>query len=348
MEQMSLNWYWPLAFFLLPLPLLIRFLVPEFKRQRSALKVPNLNQWAIDTNTATARSSSWQPLLIPMLAWVLFVTALARPYWLGEEVSKPVSGRDLLLAVDISGSMQQEDMEVNGSRATRLAAVKQVVDEFIQQRESDRVGLILFGSNAYVQSPLTFDHDTVQTYLHEAQIGLAGKETAIGNAIGLGIKRLIDHPAESRVMILLTDGANTAGDVDPEDAAKLAADSKVRIYTIGLGADEMYVRSLFGTRRVNPSQDLDEGLLKNIATTTGGQFFRARDTEELSSIYQLIDQLEPIEQDPEVFRPQQSLYFWPLATALILVFFNWLIGFSAAQSLLQSLLSRTSAERSQS
>jgi len=209
-------------------------------------------------------------------------------------------------------------MRLNNKPANRLAVVKQVVSNFIEQRSGDRMGLILFGSNAYLQAPLTFDARTVSTFLNEAQIGLAGKKTAIGDAIGLTIKRLQDNPEQSRVMILLTDGANTAGEIEPLKAAELAASNGVKIYTIGLGADVMEVSSFFGTRKVNPSRDLDENALREIARQTGGAFFRARDTEELQKIYQFIDDLEPTEKDPEIYRPQQSLYHWPLAIAFII------------------------------
>ena len=161
--------------------------------------------------------------------------------------------------------------------------------------------------------------------MEEAQIGLAGKETAIGDAIGLSIKRLMKNPANSRVIILLTDGANTAGEVSPEEAAKLAADNDVKIYTIGLGAEQMQVRSLFGNRTVNPSRDLDEEVLRSMATNTGGAYFRARNLSELADIYQLIDQLEPTEKDPEIFRPQQNIYHWPLSLAMCISFLMALV-----------------------
>jgi Ca-activated chloride channel family protein len=182
------------------------------------------------------------------------------------------------------------------------------------------LGLVLFGSQAYLQVPLTFDWQTVQTLMNEAQIGLAGKKTAIGDAIGLTIKRLQSHPEQSRVVILLTDGANTAGEVEPLKAAELAQQSNVKIYTIGLGADAMEVASFFGSRQVNPSRDLDEVTLQKMADITGGHYFRARDSKELEKIYDMIDQLEPTEKDPEIFRPQVNIYYWPLAFALIISF----------------------------
>ena len=152
----------------------------------------------------------------------------------------------------------------------------------------------------------------------ESAIGLAGKETAIGDAIGLAVKRLREQAVDSRVLILLTDGANTAGRVNPLKAAELAAQAELKIYTIGIGADEMLVRSLFGTRRVNPSQDLDEKTLRAIAEETGGRYFRARDMAELERIYQSLDDLEPVDSGARHFRQVYALYPWPLAAAVLL------------------------------
>ena len=230
-----------------------------------------------------------------------------------------------MLAVDISGSMQAEDMSINGTTTNRLAAVKNVVGKFTQKRQGDKLGLILFGSNAYVQSPLTFDTKTIRQFLNEAQIGFAGRETAIGDAIGLAVKRLRQRPSESRVLILLTDGANTAGEGDPIEAAKLAQESDITIYTIGVGADEMTVPGLFGSRfgarRINPSTDLDEKVLKSIASTTGGSYFRAKNPEELEEIYTTVEKLEPIEQNVSTFRPTSELFYWPLSISFCLSLF---------------------------
>jgi Ca-activated chloride channel family protein len=229
-----------------------------------------------------------------------------------------------MLAVDISGSMRIEDMQVGQHIIRRVDAVKQVGANFIARRLGDRLGLILFGTNAYVQSPLSFDTATVKRFLMEAQIGFAGQETAIGDAIGLAVKRLKERPAESRVLILLTDGQDTASTVQPLDAAKLAAELNIKIYTIGIGADEMTLPGLFGSsfgsRQVNPSADLDEEGLQKIAQLTGGQYFRARNPQELANIYGLLDTLEPVEQATEMYRPRQSLSYWPLLGALLLSF----------------------------
>lgn len=307
---------WLYVFAALPLPLLVILLS---RRQRqppaSALRVPF---YAVlqDTPPAAVRQSwRWLPAL---LVWLLLVTAAARPQWVGEPVQLPQSGRNLLLAVDISRSMEEQDMLLASQPSTRLRAVQAVAGEFLNRRVGDRVGLILFGSRAYVQTPLTFDRATVRGLLFEAETRLAGNATAIGDAIGLAVKKLRDQPEDQRVLILMTDGANTAGEVDPRKAAELAAQEKVRIYTIGVGADEMLVRDFFGVRRYNPSADLDEAMLTELAQMTGGSYFRARDTEGLENIYWMLDQLEPLASTEETFRPVRELYIWPLAAALVL------------------------------
>ena len=223
-----------------------------------------------------------------------------------------------MLAVDLSGSMEEQDFILNNQRVDRLTATKWVAGDFISRRAGDRIGLILFGTQAYLQTPLTFDRKTVVTLLNESAIGLAGDNTAIGDAIGLAVKRLGDQQTSNRVLILLTDGANTAGEVSPIKSAELAAEKNLKIYTIGIGADEMIVRSFFGSQRVNPSKDLDEETLTAIAKKTGGRYFRARDADELNQIYQILDQLEPVEKDKQYFRPKTELFYWPLGLALLL------------------------------
>jgi len=311
---------WPWLLTLLPLPLVIRWLLPAVSTTRdAALRVPFIEDFRGadpgQVNIITRHGVLW----LALSAWILLVTAAARPQWLGEQVELPVSGRDLMLAVDLSGSMEVEDFILDGRTVNRLYATQSVAGDFIERRVGDRLGLILFGRQAYLQTPLTFDRETVHTLLSEAVIGLAGKETAIGDAIGLAVKRLRDKDQNSRVLILLTDGANTAGEVEPIKAAELAAEEGLKIYTIGIGADEMLVRSLFGTRRVNPSADLDEKTLTAIAAKTGGRYFRARDADELEKIYRILDELEPVEQEAKVFRPVSALYFWPLGAATLMV-----------------------------
>jgi len=311
---------WFLA--LLPLPLLLRWLWPMKEQQEAALKVPFYQDLAsASTSTSNALRSSKLNIALLSLVWLAALVASSAPKLIGEPVSLPSSGRDLLIAVDISGSMDTEDMVLNNTQVNRLSVVKQVVGDFVVRRESDRLGLVLFGSQAYLQAPLTFDRSTVNTLLQEAQLGFAGEKTAIGDAIGLAVKRLRLRPESSRVLILLTDGANTSGEVSPLKAAELAKQEHIKIYTVGVGASEMTVPGLFGSnfgaRRINPSVDLDETTLKTIAESTGGRYFRARNPEELNNIYAILDTLEPVEQNDEVFRPVRSLFYWPLALAFI-------------------------------
>ena len=310
---------WPWALLMLPLPWLLRRLLPAAdSAQQAALRVPVIDDFGNTSGVAAIASRRPWTLLLLVIGWILLVMATARPQWVGEQIQLPVSGRDLMLAVDLSGSMQLEDFSINGRIVNRLTATKFVAQNFIRARQGDRLGLILFGRRAYLQTPLTFDLQTVNTLLLESAIGLAGKETAIGDAIGLAIKRLQDSDG-SRVLILLTDGANTAGEIEPLKAAQLAAAQGLKIYTIGIGADQMIRNSFFGTRRINPSQELDEETLMAIAEQTGGEYFRARDTEQLAQIYQRLDELEPVEVETQTLRPVKSLFMWPLALALLLV-----------------------------
>jgi Ca-activated chloride channel family protein len=313
----ALTLAWPLVCLLLPLPLLAAWLLPQAPATSgTALRLPYYNALhaALGDRRATPRRAR---LLLAAAGWLLLVLAAARPQFIGEPLQLPVSGRDLLLAVDISGSMETPDMQLGRQVTDRLTAVKAVAGEFIGRREGDRLGLILFGEQAYLQTPLTFDRQTVRTLLNEAAIGLAGKSTAIGDAIGLAVKRLRKQPQQNHVLILLTDGANTAGSVDPLKAADLAAAEGLRIYTIGVGAESIRVRGLLGTRQVS-NNELDEATLTAIAEKTGGRYFRARDIAGLEAIYQLLDELEPASQDAEVFRPVRELYAWPLAGALLI------------------------------
>ena len=314
-----IEWLWPWVALLTPLPILVRLWLKARQRTRAALAVPNVGSFAAVTDQPGPEqvASRWRLLLL-WVAWLLLLVAAARPQWTGEPITLPTTGRDLMLAVDISGSMATEDMEVNGQYLDRLTVVKGVIAQFVDARQGDRIGLVLFGTNAYLQAPLTFDTKSVNRLLIEAPVGIAGGKTAIGDAIGLAVKRLRLRPQQDKVLILLTDGANNVGEIAPVKAAELAAFDGIKIYTIGVGADEMRMPSLFGSlgRLTNPSADLDEDTLTSIARTTGGRYFRARDTQNLLQIYELIDELEPIDQDPETYRPIQALYFWPLTGAV--------------------------------
>ena len=317
-----IEWLWPFAFLLVPAPILVRWLIKASKKKQPALTVPSLEGFSgLSTNESFSATLSTVKLIILWLAWILLIAAVARPQWVGEMVSLPTTGRDLMLAIDISGSMATEDMQVNNDYVDRLSVVKAVISQFLDARKGDRVGLVLFGTNAYVQAPLTFDLKSVKKLMIEAPVGIAGGKTAIGDAIGLTVKRLRERQNEEKVVILLTDGANNVGEIPPIKAAELASVDGIKIYTIGVGAEEMRVPSLFGSlagRTTNPSADLDEETLSKIAEATQGRYFRAKDTNTLAQIYELIDKLEPIEQEPETYRPFQVLYYWPLGISLCL------------------------------
>ena len=311
-----LNLAWPWMLLALPLPLLVRWLLPRLKYHGPALRSPFMVRFAQADQETPAPGAPRLPMVLLVILWLALTLAAARPQWLGEAMAVAASGRDLMLAVDISESMQIADMVVEGEAQPRLIAVKEVVGDFVDRRRGDRLGLILFGSQAYLQTPLTFDRATLDKLLQEARIGFAGKATAIGDAIGLAVKHLRHRPAQSRVLILLSDGADTASQLPPRRAAELAARYGVRIYTVGIGAEVVERRSFFGTRRFNPSADLDETMLRAIADATGGRYFRARDPGELASIYETLDELEPVAQEEETVRPTRSLFHWPLAAAL--------------------------------
>ena len=314
---------WPLVLLVLPLPFLARWLLSEDSDlQEAGLRVPSFTGFSMLQDRSQAEVLLNWRFWVAGLAWILLVTAAARPEHIGDELDVPVSGRNLMLAVDLSGSMDQKDFELGNTRVDRLTATKAVATDFIGRREGDRIGLILFGERAYLQVPLTLDRETVKILLLEAFIGLAGEKTAIGDAITLAVKLIHDQQEDvgEQVLVLLTDGANTAGEIEPLKAAELAAQVGLRIYTIGIGAEQMDVNSLIGgRRRINPSADLDEATLTQIAELTGGRYFRAVDTAALQGIYRDVDKLEPVEEPESGFRPIRSLFHLPLAGAFALV-----------------------------
>lgn len=313
---MTLQLSWPLL--LLPLPLLIYLYLPAVNEQSAALRVPFFATIrSLETQHKGSARADWGRLIGLIILWVSLVIACCRPVIIGESVTLPTSARDLLLAVDISGSMDERDMLIQKTPATRIQMVKHVLSGFIDRRAGDRVGLVLFADHAYLQAPLTFDTSTVKQLLLEAQLGFAGQKTAIGDAIGVSIKRLIERPAESRTLILLTDGANNSGSVTPLEAGQLAAEQGVKIYTIGIGSERTKRAGIFGrSLRRNLSADLDEETLTIIAEQSGGRYFRATSPQELEAIYAELDLLEPVEQNEQSFRPIKELFYWPLSLAL--------------------------------
>ena len=243
-------------------------------------------------------------LVLASLAWALLCLAAARPEWVGEPIEIPVSGRDLMIAVDLSESMRETDFMLAGRAVDRLTATKAVARDFIERRVGDRLGLILFGQQAYLHVPLTFDRATVLTLLDEAVIGLAGRQTAIGDALGLAVKRLRDQDTPHKVLILLTDGQNTAGEVEPLRAAELAAAAGLRIYTVGIGADVALQRGFFGSIRVNPSADPTKKTTASLSSPADA--ISGRPTRKIRSSPELTP--EPVEHQGEQFRPKRTLF----------------------------------------
>ena len=318
MIQMAYPW----VLVALIVPWLLRLLLPRANTpMQAALKIPffkGLQQQFIKRAFLAKQTFySWRSFCL-LLIWILVVLSGTGLQLEGAPLQLPRDGRDILLAIDLSGSMQTPDMTLHGKAQSRLAIVKQVAQQFVAKRVGDRIGLVLFGTHAYLQTPLTFDRKTVEYMLNDATIGLAGIQTAIGDAIGLSIKRLLPFPTDSRALILMTDGGNDAGTIDPIEAAKVAAKAGIKIYTIGLGAKRMVVNGAFGPQVINPSSDLDVHLLQQIATLTGGEFFRANEGDTLEKVYQEINQLEPIKGDKVTLRPKRPLYPYPLTLALVL------------------------------
>jgi len=308
-----LEFDWPLAGLAVLLPLLFRRAPSDVQPLGTieALRLPGAKRFS--ALTAATAHTHWRWWLL--LGWLLFVLAAMQPMWPHGEARIPRSGRDLMLAIDLSRSMAAVDFTLAGRPVDRLEAAQYVAGDFLERRRGDRVGLILFGERAYVQAPLTFDTTAVRQLLEEAEIGLAGKATAIGDAIGLALKRLRDEQdAQQRVLILVTDGENTAGAVGPERAAELARDLGVRIYTIGIGAASGQANHL---GLYSASGGVDEGTLSAVAETTGGRYFRAQDTQQLMEIYASLDALEPGTDRSRPLRERSPLQPWLLALALI-------------------------------
>jgi len=311
----------PWAFIALPLPLLIWIILPRAKTtSQSALHIPFFERVSsIQTEKTHHSTLSFIWLL---LIWSLLVIALAGPRWVGEPRPLSREGHNIMLILDISGSMDIRDHVLHGRPSTRLSLVKNAAEMFIKNRPGDQLGLVLFGSRAYLQTPLTHDHASILMRLKDASVGLAGKTTSIGDALGLAVKHMQHVPSKGRVIILLTDGANNSGRLPPLKAAKLAETDGIKVYTIGLGSNDIGMQR-YGLVPII-ADDLDENTLKTIASMTGGRYFRATDRHSLNSIYQLINQLETVTQSDATVRPEIDYYLWPLALALG-CFVLWLV-----------------------
>ena len=319
-QNLTFVWPWMIAF--LPLPLIIRLILPPAPKPQVPLYAPHLVQQLLPLMQQQKRlEPKANPQKMPwfaLLLWLLVLIAAMRPIWYLTPTPFQQTGKDLILAVDLSGSMQKTDMQLGGYSVDRLTAVKSVVKQFIQQRKGDRMALVVFGTQAFIQSPLTYDLKTIGQLLEETQIGMAGNNTAIGDAIGLTLKHLqnIGSKGQQTVLILLTDGSNTSGAVSPLEAAEKAKQMGLKIYTIGVG--QVAQSALGGLIRI--SGEMDIKTLKAIAQMTGGQFFLASDAQQLQQVYQQINQLEASTYQVNQYRLRSELYLWPLGLALLLSF----------------------------
>lgn len=261
--------------------------------------------------------------LLYYLVLILLVTALARPQWGTRRMPITTEGVNIVLAMDLSGSMAAMDFSLNGRPVTRLAAVKSVVQDFIAKRSGDRIGLVVFGSQAYTQLPLTQDYQTIAAILHRLDIGAAGPNTALGDAIGISLKRIADIKSRTNIIILLSDGSSNSGELEPRTAADIAKDKGVKIYTIGVGgtgrAPFLIDDPIFGKRQIYQRVELDETTLRSIADTTGGLYFHARDLAGLEKIYTTIDTLEKTKVEAPSFAEYNELYLYFLLPGFILL-----------------------------
>lgn len=308
----------PWFFLLLLLPLLVIWLAPTYKERKRSLQVPYFKRLVAITGETPQQGAVVlnrkliQRVLIA-LSWLCVVTAMAKPEMIGPPISVEKSARDLMIAVDLSGSMAEQDfINQQGQTVNRLDAVKEVLFDFAKGRENDRLGLILFGNAPYLQAPFTADINTWLNLLQESDIGMAGQSTAFGDAIGLAISVFENEKTENRVLIVLTDGNDTASKVPPVDAAKVAAAYNIKIYTIAIGDPQAV-----GEKKV----DLE--VLNTIAEVTGGANFQALDRDELQQVYQQIDQLEPQLFDSKSFRARTSVHHYPLIIMLLVYLFSF-------------------------
>lgn len=295
----------PWVLIILIIPFIIIYLLKN-KSFDDALEVPFFNH--LDFKTSSNVSS----VVLPVIIWSLLSFALAGPRV--PSIARPLFDNvyNIFLTIDLSDSMQINDMYFNGKPASRLAIVKRTATAFVKQRSYDQLGLILFGTRAYLLSPLTFDHKHILKQINEIEVGLAGKTTSLGDALGLTVKHLLNTPKKGRIIILLTDGANNSGFLTTKKAAQLAKNAEIKVYTIGLGTNTFF------------SADLDENALREIAKVTDGQYFRATDPNSLTTIYKKINKLETISQKINDFRPSIELYFYPLTLGLIILLF-WML-----------------------
>jgi Ca-activated chloride channel family protein len=316
----NLSFAWPYAAILFLAPLAFYFIqrktVDRFYLKSPLLMVIKNISKAKVINKSHSPFPLWSSIL-----WTLMVLALMRPVLVAKPVSMPRSGRSIMLVLDISESMESKDISHAQALSDRISIAKSVLFDFINHRQGDGLGLVVFGSEPFLHAPVSFDHKTIKRFLEDSQVGFAGPKTAIGDAIGLSIKKLIEQPNGERLIILLTDGQNNAGKLDPVVAAELAQKEGIKLYIVGLGASEIAVEGFFGRSLVNPSRDLEEAepTLKKMASMTSGSYFRAKDAQGLEDVYKQIDSMEPVVINTRFVIPSKDLFFWPLGLMIALL-----------------------------
>jgi Ca-activated chloride channel family protein len=307
-----LQFEYPWLFLLLLVQPLVWWLSPPYKEQRDSLQIPYLQRLAdltrqTPSKTAVVLRRHRALLFLLPLWWVLIVIALARPVWLANPIEKTESTRDLMLLVDLSGSMETEDFKaLRGQRISRLDAVKGVLDEFIERRKGDRLGLIVFGNEPFLQVPFTRDHEVLRTLLGQTRTKMAGVQTAIGDAIGLALKHFESSKSEHRVVVLLTDGNDTGSKVPPRKAAEIASQRGITVHTVAVGDP-----------KAAGEEKMDIETLQAISRATKGSFFRADDRVQLDTIYRKLDEIEPEKIKTISYRPRYSLFQWPVGAVLV-------------------------------
>ena len=316
--MLELAYPWLLA--IAPLPILVWLALPAYRERVTAVRVPFFEETAKAAGLSPSRAAivprrTWLQRALAPVAWLLVVAALARPEWVEPPITKIVSSRDLLVAIDVSQSMETRDVrDAQGRVESRLDAVKSVVADFVARRPGDRVGLVLFGATPYLQAPFTLDHDVVRALLDDAAIGMAGPTTMLGDAIGLGIRLFENSKAASRVLIIVTDGNDTGSRMAPDRAAAIARERGLTIYTIVVGDPK------------TTSEKVDEAAMQAVSERTGGRSFLARDRSSLEDVYRTIDRVQPTKVESQSYQPHRPLFWIPLAAAIVL-----LAGFHAVR-----------------
>ncbi len=317
---------WPIVLLLLPLPLLLRQVLKASSfaslGAAGALKVPFFERIQ-QLNASPARSERLIPPILWVIAWFCFVVAAARPVWLGEPVTLNKDARNIMLTLDVSGSMEESDFDMKGRPLTRLEMVKRLAKDFINERKGDNLGLVIFADEAYTYAPLSPDTKTLSGLMNEINLGIAGTQTAMGDALAMAVQAVASVPENARIVILMSDGFANAGVIQMQEALELAKNANVKVYTIGIGSDKKTVQDFLGFIQMSGNLDLDEETLNQIAKQTGGQYFRAKSTEDLAEIYRLIDQLETSEAEDITVQPRKEMAFLFILAGLGF----WLIAF---------------------